>query len=166
MSDKRSHVIRELFTRNKRDLLNYFTRRVGREDASDLLQETFARALRYNKFEAVVDPPAFLQQIAINLTRDFARRRKTESTYLRFSDFPADPPSYEAPLEERIEHDRKSRLLGAAIDSLPPRCREVFSLFAFEDLPACEIARRLDISERMVRKHLSLAMRLCRAALE
>jgi RNA polymerase sigma factor (sigma-70 family) len=128
MSDTQSHLIRALFMRNKRGLLSYFRRRVGREDAADLLQETYVRTLRHGQFEAATNPAAFLQQIALNLNRDFARRRKTEVTYLRFGHFLADPPSDEAPPEERIDYDRKSRLLNVAIDALPPRCREVFDL--------------------------------------
>ncbi len=166
MPDTKLSSIRELFLRNKRGLLSYLTRRVGREDASDLLQETFVRALRHGQFEAVADPPAFLQQIAVNLTRDFERRRKTEVSYFQFVDYFVDTPSEDASPEEQIEYNRKSRLLTTAIDALPSRCREVFLLSAFEDVPLGEIARRLGISDRMARKHMSLAMRLCRAALD
>ncbi len=165
MFDKKQHFISGLFERNKRELLTYFTRRVGREDASDLLQETFVRVLGNGQLEAVINPPALLQQIAVNLVRDFARRRKTEAAYVRYAFFLADAPTDEAPPEEKIEYDRKSRLLDAAIDNLPPRCREVFEL-TIDDVPVSEIAQRLGISDRMVRKHLSLAMRLCRAALD
>jgi DNA-directed RNA polymerase specialized sigma24 family protein len=104
---KKQHLIHELFTRNKRDLFNYFARRVGREDASDLLQETFVRALRYEGLQTVADPPAFLQQIAINLTRDFGRRRKIESSLLEYGRLPAEAPSGEAPPEEKIEFERQ-----------------------------------------------------------
>ena len=51
MSDIKFLSFRELFLRNKRGLLTFLTRRVGREDASDLLQETFVRALRHDRFE-------------------------------------------------------------------------------------------------------------------
>jgi RNA polymerase sigma factor (sigma-70 family) len=166
MSNKRSHLIRELFTRNKRDLLSYFTRRVGREDASDLLQETFARALRYNQFEAVADPLPFLQQIAINLARDFARRRRTEVKYLEFGDLPEDAPSGEASPGARIEADEQWHLLCAAVETLPPRCREVFALYMHESLPLTEIANRLGMTTNMAQKHMRLALQRCFAALD
>lgn len=165
MPDANISSIRELFLRNKRGLLTYLTRQVGRDDASDLLQETFVRALRHDELSAVVDPPAFLKQIAINLTRDLARRRRIELNYFRFGDYIVDAPSEDAPPEERIDYERKSRLLNAAIATLPPRCREVFTLHIHDNVPLDEITRRMDISDRMVRKHLSLAFRSCRAAL-
>jgi RNA polymerase sigma-70 factor (ECF subfamily) len=166
MANKRSHLIRELFTRNKRDLLAYFTRRVGREDASDLLQETFVRILRHGQFEAVADPLPFLQQIANNLARDFARRGKTEAKYFEFGDLPQDAPSGEAPPDARIEADEQRRLLFAAIETLPPRCREVFALHMYDSLPLAEIAKRLGISKNMTHKHMRLALQRCFAALD
>lgn len=117
MSNKRSSLFRELFTRNKRELLTYFTRRVGLDNAPDLLQETFVRALRHGGPATIADPPAFLQVIAVNLARDFARRRKTEAKYLEFGELP-EVPSREAGPGEHIERSEKSRLLRAAVDSL------------------------------------------------
>jgi DNA-directed RNA polymerase specialized sigma24 family protein len=96
MFENKRHFIGEVFECNKRTLLGYFTRRVGREAASDLLQETFVRFIRYSQSDAVADAPPFLQQIAINLARDHARRRKTEAKYLEFGDLPEDVPTSEA----------------------------------------------------------------------
>jgi RNA polymerase sigma factor (sigma-70 family) len=165
MSAKKTHLIRELFERNRRALTAYLTRRVGVEAASDLLQETFMRALRHERLDDVADPPAFLQQIAANLTRDFARRRRTESKYMSLDPFLGERPSSDAPQDEIVDHERRAQRLAAAIAALPPRCREVFELCAFEDLSFPEVAARLGVSERMVRQHMSIAMQRCWAAL-
>jgi RNA polymerase sigma-70 factor (ECF subfamily) len=164
MSHSKPYLMNGLFERNKRELLGYLTRRVGREDAADLLQETFVRVLRRGQFEAVDNPPALLHQIAINLVRDFVRRRKTEASHFEFGDLPEDVPSSEVPAEERIAHQQRLRCLRAAADTLPPRCREVFIMAAFEDVPLDEIAKRLDISRNMVEKHMRFALHRCRAA--
>jgi RNA polymerase sigma factor (sigma-70 family) len=166
MSDLKLMSFRELFLRNKRGLLTFLTRRVGREDASDLLQETFVRALRHDRFENVVDSTAFLKQIASNLTKDFARRRKTETRYLDFGDPPEQTPSSDASPEEFLDHDRKTRIVLETIEALPPRCREVCLLVMHEGASLTEAARRLGISETMARRHLRLALLRCRAALD
>jgi RNA polymerase sigma factor (sigma-70 family) len=166
MSDQRSHFIRELFARNKRDLLMYFTRRVGADDASDLLQETFVRALRYESLHKITDPPAFLQKIATNLTRDLTRRRKHESTLLEHGNLAADAPSDEALPEERIDFDQQSQHMRQAMEKLPPRCREILVLAIHQNLPLAQIAQRLGISENAVRKQLRRAILRCRAALD
>lgn len=167
MPEHKLASIRELFLRNKRGLLTYLTRRVGPDNASDLLQETFVRALRHDQFEALADPPAFLQQIAVNLSRDFARRRKTEANCLAFvGDLPEDAPSREARPDEQFGLEQKRRRLREAMSTLPPRCREVFTMFMFEDLPVEEIATKLGISRNVAHKHMRLALQRCRAALD
>ncbi|WP_026605595.1 RNA polymerase sigma factor [Methylocapsa acidiphila] len=164
MSDKKSSIIHELFTRNRRDLLKFFTRRVGRDDASDLLQETFARALRCSEFEAVANPAAYLRQTAGNLATDFARRRKMEFKYVISTDAACDAPSEEASAEQVVEADQRSQMLRGAIETLPPRCRQVFEMRMYEDIPQDEIAKRLGISKNMVDRHLRIAIERCRMA--
>ncbi|PWB88422.1 RNA polymerase sigma factor [Methylosinus sporium] len=165
MFDDKKSLARELFERNHRAMLRYFTRKVGHDAAPDLLHDAFVRVIRRDQIESIADPPALLQKIAINLVCDFARRRKTERTYLRPQHFLDDAPSEDAPPEDWLEYDRKSRLLDAAVDALPPRCREVFEL-CMEEMTVREIAKRLGISDRMVRKHLAHAIQVCRAALD
>lgn len=166
MSDAKPPSIGELFLRNKRDLLKYLTRRVGPEHASDLLQETFLRLLRRGRLEAVADHPAFLQQIAVNLARDFSRRRKFEATRLEFGDPPEETPAQDAPPGARLEEEQATRALREAVEALPPRCRETFILYVSERLTTAEIAARLGITKNMAQKHVRLALQRCRAALD
>ena len=71
------------------------------------------------QLEAVANPPALLQQIAVNLVRDFARRRKTEAAHVRvWRVFRRTLPTDEAPPEERIAHEQKSRLLRDAATTI------------------------------------------------
>lgn len=166
MSDLKLFSFRELFLRNKRGLLAFLTRRVGREEASDLLQETFVRALRHDRLETVADSSAFLKQIAINLSRDSARRRKTEARYLEFGDLPEHVSSGQATPEEAVDHAGKARIVLETIEALPPRCREVCVLVMHEGASLSEVATRLGISETMARRHLRIALLRCRAALD
>lgn len=165
-SIRKPNLLSELFTCHKRDLLAYLTRRVGRRDAPDLLQETFVRFLQKDQIEPVIDPPPFLQQIAINLARDFTRRRKTEAKYLEFGDPPEIVRSDEILPEALIEASQQWRLICASIETLPPRCREVFILYMRDGFTLGEIAARLGISKNMAQKHMRLALARCWAALE
>jgi RNA polymerase sigma-70 factor (ECF subfamily) len=165
MSEK-TYLFRELFERNKRDLLAYFSRRVGSDDASDLLQETFVRALRYEAFHKIADPPAFLQRIATNLMLDLTRRRKREQAVIEVGRAAADAPAAEARPEEKIDFERQSRQFEAAMEQLPRRSREVLVLAIHHNLPLDEIARRLGISENSVRKQLRRAILRCRSCVD
>ncbi|MBY6241142.1 sigma-70 family RNA polymerase sigma factor [Methylosinus sp. Sm6] len=157
--------LRALFLAHRGDLLGFLIRKVGAVDAPDLLQETFLRLIRHDRLDAIDDPPAFMKRIAVNLARDFARRRRTEERRLQVGDFFVELPSAEKSPEELFEFERRSALLRKAIEQLPPRCREAFELHIYKDTPLKEVALRMEISDRMARKHVSLALRACRDAL-
>jgi RNA polymerase sigma-70 factor (ECF subfamily) len=157
--------IDELFRRNRRQLTNFLSRKVGPEDVKDILQETFVRVLRHDRRETMADPPSWLRRIALNLARDLVRRRRTEAKYVEFGDLPEGAPCEAARPDESLEADEHWRRLRAAIESLPPRCREVFLLYLFESLTLGEIAGRLGMSRNMAQKHMRLAVRRCLAAL-
>ncbi|WP_312030663.1 sigma-70 family RNA polymerase sigma factor [Methylosinus sp. H3A] len=106
----------------------------------------------------MADPPSWQRRIALNLARDLTRRRRTEAKHIEFGDFPLDAPCDKARPDESVETDEKWRLLHAAIDALPPRCREVFLLYLFESLS-------LGMSQNMAQKHMRLAVQRCLAAL-
>ena len=165
MFETKRRLVGALFERNNRALLKYLTRRAGRDNASDLLHETFARALGHDRLQEVADPPAFLQRIAVNLATDFDRRAKAEAKHVEFGESPADVPSSETPVDEKIDEERKRRLVSAAIETLPPQCRRVFEMVMQEGVPAKEAARRLGITDTMVRRHLNLAILRCRNSL-
>ena len=48
--------------------------------------------------------------------------------------------------------------LQAALDQLPPRCREAVVMRKIEGLPRREIAMRMGIAEKTVRRHIGDGM--------
>jgi RNA polymerase sigma-70 factor (ECF subfamily) len=166
MSDEKTRFISRLFVSGRRELLVYLSRKVGHENASDLLQETFVRVLRHGRFDSVADPQSLLKRIAVNLARDHARRRRTEARVIDVEATSDLAVSTDHPADARLEAQEKWRLLCEAVDGLPPRCREVFLLFMTEGLDLGEIAARLGISRNMAQKHMRLAMARCWAAVE
>lgn len=164
MFSREQSAIGDLFERHRRELMAYLMRKVGRADAADLLQETFARFIA--RAEAVAEPPPFLQKIAMNLARDFARARVAEARVLELGATPEDVPSSEPSPLAQLEAMEKWRLVHAAILALPPRCREVFVLYMNDGLDLGEIAARLGMSRNMAQKHMRMALARCWAALE
>jgi RNA polymerase sigma-70 factor (ECF subfamily) len=62
---------------------------------------------------------------------------------------------------EVVSRWQEIELLTAAIEALPERCRAVFLLRQFENLPQREIAVRLGIAEHTVESQLTKALRRC-----
>ena len=116
-----------------------------RQDASDLVQETFLRFAGYAQRETLRNPVAMLHRIARNLLFEQTRRYKTrgakETTQIR-------------EIEARQMMDAYQR----AVDLLPPRTREVFLLHRVDSLSYKEIAAQLGIGLRTVEWHMTEAL--------
>lgn len=67
--------------------------------------------------------------------------------------------------ENRISQNELQQQIYEAIESLPPRCKEVFKLSRFERLSYAEIAGRLNISANTVETQMVKALRFLRERL-
>jgi len=142
------------------ELYAYALKRLGRADAaSDLVHDAFARVLGQKTAREIDQPRAYLYRVLINLIHDHGRRA-TRASRLEAGDHldrypsPTTTPTPSEALESREAKDRLQR----AIQQLPPRCREVFTMHRFASLPHHEIARRLHISQSTVEKHIAAAL--------
>ncbi len=61
--------------------------------------------------------------------------------------------------------DEIEQIIKQTMDELPPKCREVFYLSRFKDLKNREIAEALNISEKVVEKHIRRALKSFRVSL-
>ena len=55
--------------------------------------------------------------------------------------------------------------IDTVLNSLPPKCRQVFEMSRYEDKKYREIAEELNVSQKTVEAHMTKAMKLFRAAL-
>ena len=107
----------------------------------------------------------FLFQIARNLMIDRLRKQSVVSLesmadfdWLNVSD---DRPSSESYVAARQE----LRLLQAALDDLPPRCRQVVVLRKIDGLSQKEVARQMGVTTETVENQVAKGMRLLAQAL-
>lgn len=127
-------------------------------DADDLAQDACVRALGVAAPQSVRDPVRYLMRIARNLFVDLKRRRSREAAIFHAVDG-VDTLARETADPERILAGKQDlqRVL-AAIDGLPPRCREAFTLHRFHGLSYAAIARRMGVGTGTVEKHIAAAM--------
>ncbi|WP_159523585.1 RNA polymerase sigma-70 factor [Sunxiuqinia indica] len=62
--------------------------------------------------------------------------------------------------------DEIERIIQETLDELPPQCKRVFILSRFEELKNKEIAEELNISVKVVEKHMTKGLKIFRAALK
>ena len=58
------------------------------------------------------------------------------------------------------------RIIQQTLDELPPQCRKVFLLSRFEEKKNREIAEELNISVKVVEKHITKGLRIFKVALK
>lgn len=136
-------------------LLAFLRRRFGQQDAEDLAQETYARAV--SSRATIRNPRAFLARIALNAARDQIRRRKARPILVR-----EDANSLVMAEASQAE----ALLLKQTIKSLPPQLQQVLLLSRFAGLTYEEIARRCGISVKTVEKRMTKALAMCTALLQ
>jgi RNA polymerase sigma factor (sigma-70 family) len=146
------------------DVYGFFAYRLARrDDAEDLTQQTFERALRsWPSFDALRAPVGvWLFSIARNILIDHYRADKT---------------SRQEPLENVAEERLGATTiepdlgldpnLSDALDELSPRDREVVALRFGADLSGPEISEILDLGLANVQQILSRSLRRMRSTLD
>lgn len=129
--------------------------------AEELTQETFSRALASP--EQISSHRGLLYHIAKNLLVD---RYRLQKQYEPAQDTAADEllaPGNEQP-DNHLENQQYIDHIVAAIESLPPRCREAFIRHRIDGQSQSEVAASMGISTNMVEKHIIRAMLVCRAS--
>jgi RNA polymerase sigma-70 factor (ECF subfamily) len=127
-------------------------------DAQDLTQETFIKALqRQDQLKDLEKSAHWLSRIATNSAIDFLRRRGRVS-FAALEDAAEPIPDRNRPdPEDMVLRAEKRAFLQRGLDQLTARERAALLLRDVEDLPAEEVAMRLNCSKATVRSHIANA---------
>ena len=137
-------------------LIGYFRRHWRNEaDIRDMVQDVYVRVCEAAKTEIPRSSRAFVFTTARNLLIDKFRSRQVVPL-----ETVGDPDTLslaaEQPGPERSAIARDElRRLQAALDRLPPRCRQAVLLQKLEGLSRREIAQRMGVSEETVKDYLA-----------
>lgn len=133
--------------------------------AADIVQDAFVKLLRAPK-DDIRDVRAYLRRAAETIAIDDWRRQRRSDSVIDSAGYQQDVVADSAPAPDAAIMAREEQAaLVAAIEALPPRCREVLLLHRFEGLSYAEIAQRLGISRNTVMVHLANAMSALRRRL-
>ena len=146
-------------------LTAFFLRRVHDvADAEDLTQEVFTRIAA--RPDMAVASQGYIFQVAANLLRDRARRRRVRDDYLASLRI-VEEKGVEMLDPYRIVAGRETLAqIQEGLSELPERTRQIFLLFRYENVDQRTIAESFGISVSAVAKHIYRAMAVLMSKVE
>ena len=129
-------------------------------DFDDFVQESYLRILKANAAGIIKSPKAFLFTTARNLALNHLRHVRHAPNVLGKTDA-SDVLDESVGVSETVARAQEIQILNEAIQSLPERCRQVFTLRRIYGLSAKEVAARLGLSEKTVDAQCIIALRKC-----
>ncbi len=163
--EARAQLISRLFHDHNAALLNYLAVRLRNEaEAREVAQEAYVRLLQLDQPVAVSFLRAYLFRIAKGIAIDRYRQRTTRERLDRQEC--VDELSLQSPIESSVMAENELAVLLAALRELPNNCQQAFLLHRFKDLSTVEIAERMGVSDRMVRKYIKRTLMYCRFRVE
>ena len=174
--DDESHMestavaVSALFREHNRMLVGYLRSRLGSEqEAKEVAQEAYVRVLQLHEPGAPGLLRAYLFKTAANLAVDRLRhrrvRQRSEEQPQIFEELNATRGELDDPAEQLLAREQADQLLRF-LQELPIKCQQVMNLHRFEGISQRDVAVRLGISERMVRRYVTYAMVYCHLRLD
>ncbi len=141
-------------------LRNWLRHRFPRlHDWDDLIQESYLRLWRARAEGPIQSPKAYLFTTARNLALNRLGQIRQQDGLGEHDFSPVSIDEVSTP--ERVARHQELELLNQALQSLPDRCREVFTLRRLYGLSQKEIGAKLGISEKTVETQSFIAMKKC-----
>lgn len=161
LATPKEQTLHALYRDHRSWLENWLHRRMGNAwDAADLSQDTFVRVLASAQPLADLrEPRAYLLTVGKRLLSNFYTRRSLEQAYLEAL---AQLPEESVPSpEQRWLLLETLQALDELLDGLAPVVRRAFLWSQLEGLGYREIAERLNVSERTVKRYMAQAYEHC-----
>ena len=148
--------IDRLFREHNDALLRFLSARLGSyQDAREIAQEAYVRLLKLDRPGAVSFLKALLYKTASNLAIDRIRHRRL---VVRYEQSAKSAELFELAADAAPAALDDVRVIADALGDLPPRCRSAFLMSRVEALDSTEIAERLGVTDRAVRKYIARAL--------
>lgn len=169
-----SHPVATLYADHHSWLHAWLRRKLGcTHRAADLAHDTFERILRTHltpttgsayPAETLREPRAYLTTVASRLVANHYRRQSLEDAWLAAL---GQMPEATAPSpEEQLLILQTLHQIDALLAALPDKVRSAFLLSQLDGLGYAEIAERLEVTPRTVKRYMAQAFEECLMALE
>ncbi len=130
--------------------------------SADLAQDTFISLLSGKNsyaLEEIQEPRAYLTTIAQRTLYNFYKRQSLEQAYLdALSNSPQD---FNLSVDDRLILLESLQQIDAMLDGLQEKVREAFLMSQLEGLTYSDIATKLKVNQRTVKRYMALAFEQC-----
>ena len=128
-------------------------------DIDDIVQEAFIRVLKAHEAGEVRSPKAFLFVTARNLALMELRHRQVQGTNSLAEINASGILDENVDIPDEVSRAQELELLTKAIQSLPPRCRQVITLRRIYGLSQKDVAAALGITVHTVEIQSAIGLR-------
>ncbi|QIH32966.1 RNA polymerase sigma-70 factor [Sphingobacterium sp. DR205] len=131
------------------------------DEAADVVQQTFLDLLEMKeKIPEIKSVKSFLFIMGRNLAFKKLRRKLVSDTYREF--YASQYKEASSLIEEWIVFKELDDLIEKEIEKLPNKMKEIFILSRHFEMSHLEIAKKLNISDKTVKKQISNALKIIR----
>ncbi|WP_124552703.1 sigma-70 family RNA polymerase sigma factor [Methylophilus methylotrophus] len=157
MSHSSNTLVSQLYTDHHRWILSYLKKRLKNvEDAYDLTNDTFLKLILKGDINKIIEPRAFLTNLAHGLMVNHFRRKEIESKYLEFLSQHSE--DFHDSVETRTIILETLYQIDLILDGLEQKVKKAFLLSQLEGMAHGAIANEMQVSVSSVRKYISTAL--------
>lgn len=163
----------ELYRRYYPSLRSYAELFLDEEESEDVVQDVFLNVwLRKERLDDSLSLQGYLLRSVYNSSLNILKKKGRSNDYRSMYEQEIEEIGYKYydpdtndVIRKLYNQDLRAEI-NAAINSLPARCREVFTLSYLHDMPSKEISLQLGISLSTVDNHIYSALKLLREKLK
>jgi RNA polymerase sigma-70 factor (ECF subfamily) len=158
-------AFKEIYTRYWKQLFNAAYYRLGsKEPAKEIVQNLFLYIWERRNSLSIANLSSYLQTAVKNRIINYIEATVVQKKYQQhlretFS-------GQLAETEAAVQYNELFLAFQKALQQLPPKTRDVFTMSRFEHLSIKEIAQRLNISEKAVEYHITSSLKALRINLK
>ncbi|WP_111669667.1 RNA polymerase sigma factor [Algoriphagus litoralis] len=147
-----NQAISQLYSQHYGMLEHYILQNSGSgDDAADLIQEVmlvFIKMVTEKKYRGEASLKSFLYSICRNLWITELRKRK--STAARHDRYEGEKDQLDSNISEQIQRNENLKFVMDLFEKLGEKCKQILTLFYFEEYSMKEIVEKLDFSSDQV----------------
>ena len=139
----------------------------NREEVEDLTQEAFIKAFTsLNRFDNQYSFSTWLYKIATNNSIDYIRKKKLQTFSINKpieseeSDYSFELPDTNLEPDQELIASQRKKMLDEAMNSLPPKYRQVILMRHVDEKEYQEIAKTLELPLGTIKAHIFRAREL------